>query len=356
MSMAQNEFAFNLLNEMEAEHNSFFSPTSIKVAFAMAYEGAERETKQQFEETFGFETNNEKFYKELASLGKVAKISNSIWIQESFDILESYISTINQRFGTSPYSVDFEFKPEESAEKINQWIEKSTHGMIKKIVSPLSVKKLKMALINAIYFKEKWKIPFNKNITQKRDFTNLNDEIVQVDMMRSSESYKVYVSEKVKVIEIPYENELTSMMIVLPRNMKKYRIGNKEYNEFHNQLRRQKVNLMLPKFTFESPTLELKENLEGIGFTHAFSNGANFSKMREENDLKIGTALHKAKIIINEEGTEAAASTVVGIGKNRSVSIANPRLDFIVNKPFIYIIKDNRTNAILFIGRMTTMS
>jgi serine protease inhibitor len=132
-SLSQNEFAFDIHAKMEKEKNILFSPTCIKAAFAMAYEGANTETQIEFEKVFGFEEDNAKFLAEIEHLKSVAEISNSIWILEKYDILESYITSMKSSFDMEPQYTDFKNDSEGSAKRINNWIEKSTNGMIKKM-------------------------------------------------------------------------------------------------------------------------------------------------------------------------------------------------------------------------------
>jgi serpin B len=146
------------------------------------------------------------------------------------------------------------------------------------------------------------------------------------------------------------------MIIVLPNKMKGYELDEASFEALSKQLVYQRVNLELPKFTFETPTFELKDKLIKLGLKQAFTDAADFSGMREEQDLKIGTVMHKAKIIVNEKGTEAAAATVVGMVKTTSVSVRpDPVMEFETDKPFFYFIKDNATGALLFMGKMNEM-
>lgn len=348
----QNEFSFELFNKMEQNENLLFSPASIKAALAMAYEGANAQTQKEFEEVFGFDKENVDFLKELEQLKESAQISNSVWILEDFEILQSYIDTLESRFNAPPSLTDFYNEPEESAEKINKWIEESTNGMIKKMLTPDQVKAFKMALVNAIYFKQDWQIPFDEKQTFEKDFHSLNGSNSTVDMMRSLEYYRAFEGRDEKVIELPYNDNKTSMIIVLPNEMSKYTLDDEKFKALTERLYSQKVNLELPKFTFETPTFELKDLLKQMGLKIAFTDTADFSGMREEKDLKIGTVLHKAKIIVNEKGTEAAAATVIGmVATCTSVSQPIPIMQFQVDKPFYYFIKDNATGSLLFMGK-----
>lgn len=355
--ISQNEFTFDMYTEMGEKSNLLFSPTSIKTCFAMAYEGANNQTQIEFEKVFGFEEDNAKFLAEIEHLKSVTEISNSIWILTKYNVLKSYIDTMNAKFNLAPYYTDFKNDSKGSADRINKWIEESTNGMIKKMLKPTDVVKFKMALVNAIYFKQDWKKTFDKKLTKKDKFMNYDGAKPEVDMMHALDYYRAYSGQKEKVIELLYDDDKTSMVIVLPNKMKGYEMTNDVYNGLTSHLRHQKVNLDLVKFTFETPTFELKPLLQKLGLVSAFENYADFSGMRKEKDLKIGTALHKAKIIVNEEGTEAAAATVIGMVQVTSAGPSSPPpvLKITVDKPFYYFIKDNKTNAILFMGRMNDM-
>lgn len=324
----------------------------------MAYEGANNKTQREFEKVFGFEEDNAKFLAEIEHLKDAAEISNSIWILEDYKILKSYTDKMKSSYNSEPYTADFENNPAGSADRINAWIEKSTKGMIKKMLTPESVEGTKMALVNAIYFKQNWKIKFDKKLTKKAKFTNSDKSKREVDMMHSLRFHRAYAGQNEKIIELPYTDNKTSMVIILPNEMDGYEMTNEVYEGLSKQLSRREVNLDLPQFTFETPTFKLNPILKEMGMITAFNDSANFTGMREENDLKIGSALHKAKIIVNEKGTEAAAATVI-LMKAKTTSVQsvprNPILKITVDKPFYYFIKDNETGAILFMGRMNTM-
>ncbi|MFT4602284.1 MAG: serpin B [Arenicella sp.] len=355
-SLSQNKFTFDFYNTLNKEKNVLFSPTSIKTAFAMAYEGANGATQAEFEKVFGFKEKNSAFLKEIESLMENADINNSIWILEKFGILKSYTDKIKGSFNADLYYTEFFKDPEGSAEKMNAWIFASTNGMITEMVSAPDVKKFKMAIVNAIYFKKNWKNTFDKKLTQKDDFKNLDGGKTEVDMMHSLSYYRAAQGQNEKIIELEYEGDKTSMIVILPNKMEGYELTNEVYENLNSTLYQQKVNFDFPRFTYETPTFELAPNLLKLGLQLAFLDVADFSGMRTERDLKIGTALHKAKIIVNEEGTEAAAATIIGMVKTTSVGSPPPILQFKVNKPFFYFIKDKKTNAILFMGQMNEMN
>ncbi|MFT5823233.1 MAG: serpin B [Crocinitomix sp.] len=357
LGFSQNEFTFDFFNTIEDQENILFSPTSIKTAFAMAYEGTNGSTQKEFEKVFNFTENNADFLAEIKQLKKVAQISNSIWVQDNYKILDSFIKVLKNNFDSEPYRTDFGKDPKGSAKKINDWIEVSTNGMIKKMLSAADVAEFKLAIVNAIYFKQNWKKPFEKDATIKADFTNADGIKIEVDMMHASDHYNALEGRNEKVIELPYDDDKTSMVIILPNKIKNYKMTHKVYSDLNAKLVNQRVNLDLPKFTYETPTFKLKGYLEKMGLISAFTDAANFSGIRTERDLMIGTALHKAKIIVNEEGTEAAAATVIGMIVTSSISVKpDPILNIRVDKPFYYFIKDNQSNTILFMGRMNEMA
>lgn len=352
---SQNDFTFEFFNNIDDQENILFSPTSIKTAFAMAYEGTDGATQHEFEKVFDFKPNNEQFLEEIKQLKEVAQINNSVWIQNKFKVLASFVKRLKSNFDSAPYHTDFKKDPFGSAKKINEWIESSTNGMIKKMLSADDVKDFKLAIVNAIYFKQNWKNKFDKEATKKAEFTNADGTTTQVDMMHSSGHYKAAQGRNEAVIELPYDDDKTSMVIVLPNKMKNYKMTNETYNELTTKMASQQVRLYLPKFTFETPTFELKKYLQKMGLEKAFTDSADFSQIRKEKDLKIGTAMHKAKIIVNEEGTEAAAATVIGMVQITTAAMPPLILNINVNKPFFYFIKDNASNTILFMGKMNTI-
>lgn len=356
--IAQNDFAFNLQEQLEKTtgSNFLFSPTSIKTAFAMAYEGSRGMSQQEIEKVFGFQVDNSAFFNEKSQLDSVAKIANSIWVQQGLKLLPSYTDKLSNHFGAEPQFTNFMNEPEASAQKINDWIEANTNGMIKKMLSPSDVKSFKVALVNAIYFKEDWKFPFNKDLTKDDTFSNFNGSTSDIQMMHAQQRFRAFDGNLEKVIELPYEDEKTSMVIILPKDMEKYELNQSVYAGLLGNLRNQEVILDLPKFEFETPTVDLIPHLGQLGMNNVFSNAANFSGMSEEIRMKIGKVLHKAKIIVNEEGTEAAAVTVIGMVFTTSISAPPPPpLRIRVDQPFYYIIKDNTTGAILFMGKMNEM-
>jgi serpin B len=322
----------------------------------MAYEGANGQTQKEFESVFGFKEDNSAFLDELKQLKKSAEISNSLWVLDGFKLEPTYTKLMKELFDAPPRATNFSGDPEGSADKINAWISESTKGMIPSMVTPTQVSKFKLALVNAVYFKQDWKKPFQEKGTKKDDFNNLDGSTTEVEMMRNQSGYRAFDGSSEQVLELPYADDKTSMIIVLPRKMKNYALTADKYAQLLNRLNWQQVNVHLPKFTFETPTFELKGYLTSLGLQQAFGNGADFSGMRKEKDLKIGTALHKAKIIVNEKGTEAAAATVIGMVATSAAPQEPPRvMQFIADKPFYYCIQDNATGAILFMGKMNAM-
>ncbi|WP_083261237.1 serpin family protein [Crocinitomix algicola] len=355
-SISQNDFAFHFFNQFEQDDNILFSPTSILAAFSIAYEGSEGETKKAFQKTFGFSETNDDFILQLNELKKYAEINNAVWIQTGYKILDKYINSVSKKHNAIIGHTDFLNHPDESAKKINNWIKEATNGMISKMVTPADVKAFTLAIVNAIYFKQSWKKPFDKDVTKEEEFTNLDGSTSKTPLMFNRGMYMAYENEREQIIRIPYADGKTSMIIILPSKMKNHKLDKKTYQRLKLNSYNQEVKLHLPRFTFETKTFELKNQLIKLGLGSAFSDRANFGRMRTQKDLKIGTALHKAKIIVNEEGTEAAAATVIGMVRTTSaIHIPNPVMEMRIDKPFYYFIQEDSTETILFMGKMNQL-
>lgn len=366
-----NKFAFNIFKEIskdDKEKNVFISPLSISTALTMTYNGAEDNTKEEMSKVLGYdgvlddEINNS--YKTLTGyLGNIDKniklnIGNSIWIREGHDINKEFININKDIFGAKVDNLDF--SNASSVDKINKWIEKSTNNMIKDMLKGPIPDNIIMYLINAIYFKGNWQEPFDKNNNVTKEFTNSKGEKSQVDFMRKlAASDKTFYGEKddFKVIKMPYDSGKISMYAVLPKEG----LG---IDSFVNSLdldkwksikasigkEKEHVDVSFPKFQIEYGAKELKESLVALGMKDAFSEAvANFKGIRE--DICISSILHQAKIEVNEKGSEASAATIVEV-KETAMQILDDHKEFIANRPFIFIIEDEESGTILFMGKL----
>lgn len=360
------KFAFDIfkkLNEEDSQESVFISPFSISQALTMTYNGAKGTTKEGMEKALGYiEIDSivvNESYKNLnnflASIDDkiTLNIGNSLWIREGEDVKGEFISRNEDTFNAEVISIDFSDMT--AADSINNWIRKATNGKIDKMIIPPISDEILMYLINAIYFKGEWSEQFDPDLTYKGDFTRIDGTIQRVNMMmRSSGSYEYTGNEGYKAVRLPYGNGKTSMYIILPAE-------GKDINEFINEMTTSKwsgikktvsdtkdIVFGLPRFRLDYGSKELNESLIALGMEEAFDSNADFSGIRE--DIYIGSVMHKAFIEVNEEGTEAAAVTVV----TTDTAMAEP-LTFVLNRPFMFIINDEVMDTILFMGKVVSI-
>ncbi len=279
-----------------------------------------------------------------------------MWVKKGLKVEKKYKNKLSDLYQSEPFEVDFFKKPKKAADSINSWIERKTKGLITKMVEASVVKGLSMAIINTVYFKQDWAVPFDKKETKEQKFKNFNKSKTKTEFMYARSYFNASVSKQESIITLPYKKNKTSMVIIMPDKMKGYELNLTKYNNLILNQAHQEVIVKMPKFSYGSPTIELKNKIKEIGLERALSNNADFSLMTKDEALKIGTVLHKAKIIVNEEGTEAAAATVIGMAMSTdAVYIPVEPLEITIDKPFYYFIKDNKTNTILFMGKMNNL-
>ncbi|GAI76663.1 unnamed protein product, partial [marine sediment metagenome] len=251
--------------------------------------------------------------------------------------------------------VDFAGATETARKTINAWVEKKTKDKIKELLKPGVLNRLtRLVLTNAIYFKGNWDSQFEKARTQPAPFTLTDGKKVNVPMMNQTEKFKYTEAESFQALELPYVDNELSMVILLPKETdglsdfeKTLTAGN--LSEWLGKLRKRKVIVSVPKFRMTSQ-FSLAAVLKSMGMTDAFvPDAADFSGMNGKRDLFISAVIHKAYVEVNEEGTEAAAATGVVIGVTSMP--ARPPV-FRADHPFLFLIRDNRTGSILFIGRV----
>jgi serpin B len=364
-------FAFKLYQELkEKDGNLFYSPYSISLALAMAYAGARGETAQQMADTLQFLLEQERLHPafnwldaELASRGQGAagkdgegfrlNIANDIWGQKDYEFLPAFLDVLAENYGAGLRILDFITETEKSRVTINDWISDQTEGRIKDLIPPGAIDALtRLVLTNAIYFNAAWEYPFDDKVTANGLFYLLDGGQVTVPMMRQTESFGYAKGEGYQAVELPYDGEELSMVILLPAS------GN--FEAFEQELQAQQVSdimkglqftqvtLTMPKFEFASE-FSLKDTLAGMGMPIAFSGDADFSGMTGNPELFISDVVHKAFVSVDEAGTEAAAATAVIVGMT---AVSPSPLEVTIDRPFIFLIRDIETGAILFVGRV----
>jgi len=361
-----NSFAVSMYKQFAQADNDnvFFSPISISMALGMTYAGADGETKKQISEVLNFPYNDKDFHAQMGQLqsnlldkqseGVDIALANQLWAENSYRFKCRYLRTTQKSYNSPVKRLDFSGNPNASRIEINQWVEELTRDRIKDLLPDGSISSLtKMVLTNAIYFKGQWDKKFEAENTRDDIFTTLEGKQVKTPMMNAKEKFNVYQGDGISLLELPYQGNDFSMLVLLPNEDRS--IGEIErglsvdnLNEYISKLSEKEVQLMFPKFKFDAE-YQLKPVLSDMGMPIAFSNAANLSRMSRSNDLKIDEVFHKAFVEVSEEGTEAAAATAVVIVLK---SITMP-VEFYANRPFIFIIRENKDGNILFMGRVT---
>ena len=364
-------FAFDLYHQIEGQNdgNVFFSPLSISTAMGMLYPGAEGQTADQIAQTMSFLLDDSTFAKTfgtlLTDLTKsqqswsdgdpfTLNIANSLWGQTGYGFLDDYLNTLQQDFQSEMHSVDFAGDPEAQRQTINTWVADKTNQMIKDLLPDGSVTAAtRLVLANAIYFKGSWENAFTSN--QQQAF-HLAGGDVTVDMMKQDSQYAYTRGENFQAIEIPYVGG-ASMVVLMPTEGQFEQFDSSltsaEVQAIEQKMGWYDVDLSLPKFGCEE-TLSLKDTLQAMGITAAFGD-ADFSGIDGTHNLFVSDVIHKAKIQVDEKGTEAAAATAIGFVTDLCwpPPAPPPHVTFTADRPFIYIIKDNATGSTLFMGCVT---
>ena len=351
---AINLFALKLFENVKG-NNNVFSPLSIWIALAMAYEGAHGITAEEMRKALNFPENKTILRETIAYImqnfagGKDYNLTlaNSLWPDERYTINESYVNLVQDYYDAYVQRVDYE-KPEKAREIINSWVENCTHGRIKEMIPPnLLTPLIALVLSNAIYFNATWLEKFE--MTWIDTFYTPEGEI-EIPMMHKTAEFGYAEDDEVKVLEMPYKGERFSMLIVLPKDMKSQpRITLERLDAWRRDMRESLVKVTLPRFTVERH-YNLKKPLMSMGMRSAFHCDADFSGIGPY--LYMDFVLHDAYIKVTENGTEAAAATGVGM----VLGITPYEYEFNANHPFIFLIQDKDTGAIIFMGEVINPS
>ncbi|HMN13386.1 MAG TPA: serpin family protein [Bellilinea sp.] len=368
VAQGNNTFAFNLYRQLAAKDgNLVLSPYSISQALAMTYAGAAGTTAEELARVMQFNLAQDKFHPAFNSLDLTLRqqslqdgkplfefnVANALWGQKGYTFLEPFLNTVSKNYGGGLKELDFA-RSEEARSAINRWVEAQTNNKIKDLIPPDALDELtRLVLTNAVYFKAPWAVQFQPESTQPGDFYLLNGTKTQVPFMHMQEGFYSSVTEDYQIVELPYKGYDFSMVILMPKDGTftefEKSLSAEKYQDLLTKLQVNQVVLAMPKFKIES-TLGLKDSLQQLGMSEAFSSNADFSGMTGSKELAISDVIQKAFIDVNEEGTEAAAATAVIIGKT-SMDPSEP-LKITLDHPFIYLIKDRQTNSVLFMGRV----
>jgi len=364
-------FAFDLYQALrEKDGNLFYSPYSISLALAMTYAGARGETERQMTGALHFMLPQERLHptfnsldQALASRGQGAQgqdgegfrlnVVNAMWGQQGYEFLPAFLDLLAENYGAGLRVLDFASAPEEARTTINEWVSEQTEDRIKDLIPQGAVDALtRLVLTNAIYFNAAWAKPFQAKLTADGAFHLLDGSEVSVPLMRQTSGFGYAEGEGYQAVELPYDGWELAMVVLLPRAGEFERFESAldagRVEQIIGSLEYQQVRLTMPRFEFESG-FSLKEALAAMGMAEAFSEQADFSGMTGRRELFISEVVHQAFVSVDEAGTEAAAATAVMMAPTSAVE---EPVEMTADRPFVFLIRDLETGAILFVGRM----
>ena len=363
---SNDRFGLKLFKEIvreEKDKNIFISPLSVSMALGMTYNGAAGTTREAMQKTLELsgltieEVN--KSYKSLLELlsqldPKVRfQVANSIWYRKGMSFEQEFIDLNKTYFDALVSELDFD--DPKAAEAINGWVDENTNGRITQIVDPPIDPMMVMFLINAIYFKGTWTYEFDKELTKDADFSLPDGSKSRCKLMTREDKFQYFENSDFQAIDLPYGDGDFSMIVFLPRMSKDIdsliaEFSQENWSRWIRSFSERKGTLELPRFTLEYE-LKLNDVLKALGMTIAFQPfAADFSNMyKGPQNLYISEVKHKTFVEVNEEGTEAAAVTSVGV----AMTSVDPTVFWMrVDRPFIFAIRENKSQTLLFVGKI----
>lgn len=351
------DYVFGLFDRVAGQDNVFVSPLSLSLALAMTATGAEGETYEQMVATLGLGGMDQKalaeYFEQLAGslesadTSVVMETANSIWVHDGFPVKAQFENGARKHFGAQIGNVDF--NQPSAAQQINSWCCEKTHGKICKVVE--RTQNWKMALVNAVYFKAAWEEAFKR--TEKGIFNGLGGKKSEVEFLLRKGFMEYAEDNDYQMVELPYgERGRFVLDVILPKADfdKAPAVDQVRFDALAAALDSKRVNFKMPEFKMES-TINLEGVLSEMGMPRAISPAAQFGGI-SEYPLMIDQVLQKTYIDLNKEGTEAAAVTVISM-RLTSVGPGHdlPYIDFIADRPFLFIIRERQSGAIMFLGQ-----
>jgi serpin B len=369
-SDAINGFALDLYKNVAdpRDRNCFLSPYSIAEVLTLAASGAAGATRDGMRKVLRLTLEDEPGLKAVAALRSsmastsiTLRSANRLWGQKDAVIKQPFQDAASKYFGAGLEPVDFKGDAGGACKKINGWIEQETEGRIKNLVSEDAVSAVTLLMLtNAVYFKGAWNEPFDPKRTRPAPFHVPGREDVQASMMHHDpEDFPHAAVDGVRILEMPYKGGEISMVILLPETGDEAAAGSKTDSGLEDleakltkenldtwlaALKKTHLAVSLPRFTMQWKSM-VKGALETMGMAEAFKETADFGGMSDTKPWFIGDVVHGAFVEVNEQGTEAAAATATGM-------LTGLPLEFNADRPFVFIIKENKTNTILFMGRV----
>ncbi len=363
-------FALDLYARLCAqEGNLFYSPYSISTALAMTSAGARGATAEQMARVLHFSLDSRRLHPAFAELTRELNgrglprdyqlhVAQSLWGERGLPVLADFQSILRTDYGASLRLVDFSGAPDATRLQINDWVEQRTNDRIKDLLHKGDIDPLtRMVLVNAIYFKAAWQHPFNGAVTRKDAIFHVGARQVKAAMMHQTRDFRYAEGEGFQAVELPYEGGELSMVVLLPVKQDSLHslersLTAAKLDGWLGKLASRKVAVELPRFKFKT-RVELAKELKAMGMSLAFGPEADFSGISTAEKLRISKVIHEAFVGINEAGTEAGAATAAVVGLAAPPETPVP---FRADHPFLFLIREQRTGSVLFLGRVTDPS
>jgi serpin B len=343
--------------------NVFVSPYSLEMALAMAQAGARGSTARAFAEVLGSDPAGSPA--QPGGKGLTFTVANALWAQSGFPLIPGYVTTIQRKFGGSAQSLDFSGEPRVSAGIINHWVSAKTHGRIDSLVSASELEhRTSLMLTDAVYFKGAWVKSFNPGNTHKENFHLPGGRLVRTEMMHKTAHLYFYRGKTFKMLMLPFRggHDDVEMLVLLPDHINQFssleqKLEPSALDGWVGNAERKLVEVTLPKFR-NTDMLHLTAAVKALGLAVAFSkHQADFAGIARlvSRRLYVSKVLQRTYVDLDEKGTEAAATTAVIMQVTATASYHQPieqPIVFDANHRFVYLIRDDTTGDILFIGRM----
>ncbi len=365
-------FAFDLYRSLRAQAgNLILSAFSISLALAIPYAGARGKTEAQMARVLHFDLPQETLHAAFDQIDLALTqegppttgsggplqldIANAAWADQSVTFLAQYLDVLARYYGTGMQSADFIHQPEAARQEINAWTSQQTGGKIRNLIPQGALgTTARLVIVNAIYFKANWQAPFDPTETKPGEFTLLDGSRVQAEMMADPGLTVPYTTGPgFQAVELPYQAGSATMDIIVPNQGAfpgfEGSLDGPMLDQILGSMQPTSLHLQLPKFRFSSQ-FDLGARLASLGMTDAFDpNSADFSGMTGARDLFINKVLHQASVVVDEQGTEAAAATSVIMSPTMALRAT---ASLTVDRPFIFLIRDAASGQILFMGRV----
>lgn len=352
---------FQSVNEADPSDNIFISPLSVSMALGMTMNGAVGKTYEDMRETLEFNVLSEQeineAYKSLIDLllnldeEVIFEIANSIWPREGYPVLPSFME-VNQKYFYSE-AKPLDFSQSDAVDIINNWISEKTHGRIEDMLDYIPADAV-MYLINAIYFKGTWTYQFDEELTEEENFYTTPQNPTTCQMMKISGTWLYSQDDMVQIVDLPYGDSLFSMTVMLPHSQSVdefiAQLTPEKWEDYFGTLDYKFGTVSMPKIKLDYKLL-MNSALINMGMSIAFGASADFSRINGFGNLFISRVIHQSFVQIDEEGTEAAAATIVEISLTSGSGSSGFHMR--VDRPYIFVIRERINNTILFIGKIT---